>query len=121
MAASLAWTIALQSWPRKFHPPSKLKTAILKIFVENLSTEVLLADWGYDTNKILVSAASAEMEAVILPKKNRGEQREYDKCLSKLRHLAENCFLALKPWRDIAIPYAKFLAAAQVHCIAVCA
>lgn len=41
---------------------------------------------------------SAEMEAVIPPKKNRKEQREYDKYLYKPRHLAENYFLSLKRW-----------------------
>ena len=41
---------------------------------------------------------------------------------SKLRHLVENCFLALKRWRGIATRYAKtsdaFIAAVHVRCIA---
>ncbi len=36
------------------------------------------------------------MKPVIPPKKNRKEQRDYDKYLYKLRHLVENCFLILK-------------------------
>ncbi|MCI9165337.1 MAG: hypothetical protein HFF65_10470 [Oscillospiraceae bacterium] len=63
------------------------------------------------------------MEAVIPPKKNRKEQREYDKYLYKLRHLAENCFLVLKCWRGIAARYAKtsdaFIAAVRIRCIAI--
>ena len=47
--------------------------------IEGISVEVLLADRGYDTNDILAYAVSAGMEAVIPPKKNRTEQRQYDK------------------------------------------
>lgn len=61
------------------------------------------------------------MEAVIPPKKNRKEQRPFDKELYKLRHLVENAFLHLKQWRGIATRYAKnttsFLAAVQIRCI----
>lgn len=91
--------------------------------IEGISAETLLADRGYDTNDILAYAASAGMEAVIPPKKNRKEQREYDKYLYKLRHLVENCFLVLKRWRGIATRYAKtsdaFIAAVQIRCIAI--
>jgi len=63
------------------------------------------------------------MEVVIPPKKNRKEQREYDKELYKIRHLVENAFLHLKRWRGIATPYAKntasFLAAVEIRCIVI--
>ena len=63
------------------------------------------------------------MEVVIPPKRNRKEQREYDKYLYTLRHLVENAFLHLKRWRGIATRYAKntssFLAAVQIRCIAI--
>ena len=91
--------------------------------IEGISAEVLLSDRGYDTNDILAYAVSAGMEAVIPPKKNRKEQREYGKYLYKLRHLVENCFLVLKCWRGIATRYAKtsdtFIAAVHVRCIAI--
>ena len=91
--------------------------------IEGISAETLLADRGYDTNDILAYTASTGMEAVIPPKKNRKEQRQYDKYLYKLRHLVENCFLILKRWRGIATRYAKttdaFVAAVQVRCIAI--
>ena len=35
------------------------------------------------------------MEAVIPPKRNRKEQRDYDRHLYKVRHLVENAFLHL--------------------------
>ena len=75
--------------------------------IEGISAEILLADRGYDTNDILAYAVSAGMEPVIPPKRNRKEQRDYDKYLYKLRHLVENCFLILKRWRGIATRYAK--------------
>ena len=61
------------------------------------------------------------MKAQIPPKRNRKEQRHYDKELYKLRHLVENA-LHLKRWRGIATRYAKcsasFLAAVHIRCIA---
>jgi transposase len=90
--------------------------------IEGLSAEYLLADKGYDANHILAQACAQNMCPVIPPKKNRKEQRAYDKDLYKLRHLVENAFLHLKRWRGIATRYAKnsasFLAAVQIRCIA---
>ncbi len=63
------------------------------------------------------------MEVVIPPKRNRKQQREYDRYLYRLRHLVGNAFLRLKHRRGIAIRYAKktasFLAAVQIRCIAI--
>jgi len=87
-----------------------------------LSAEWLLADKGYDTNEIIEKALSQNMNVVIPPKKNRKDQREYDKDLYKLRHLVENAFLHLKRWRGVATRYAKttssFIAAVRIRCIA---
>ena len=87
------------------------------------SAEVLLADRGYDTNQIIAYAHSAGMEVVIPARRNRKEQRNYDRYLYRLRHLVENAFLHLKRWRGIATRYAKntasFLAAVQIRCIAI--
>jgi len=81
----------------------------------------LLADRGYDSNQIIDKACQQGINVVIPPKKNRNEQREYDKDLYKLRHLVENAFMHLKRWRGIATRYAKntasFLAAVQIRCI----
>ena len=91
--------------------------------IEGIDAIALLADRGYDTNAIIELARSMGTEIVIPPKKNRIEQRDYDKELYKLRHLVENAFLALKRWRGIATRYAKntasFLAAVQIRCIAI--
>ena len=91
--------------------------------IEGIDAEYLLADRGYDTNDILQAAGEAGMKAVIPPKRNRLEQREYDTALYKHRHLVENAFLHLKKWRGIATRYAKnltsFLAAIHIRCIAI--
>ena len=90
--------------------------------IEGLTAENLLADKGYDTDAIIEQAIKQGMKAQIPPKRNRKEQRDYDKELYKLRHLVENAFLHLKRWRGIATRYAKctasFLAAAHIRCIA---
>jgi transposase len=89
--------------------------------IEGIDAEHLLADKGYDSDAIVEAARNQGMHAQIPPRKNRKEQREYDKDLYKLRHLVENAFLHLKRWRGIATRYAKnsasFLAAVQIRCI----
>jgi len=91
--------------------------------IEGIDAEYLLADRGYDSDEIIAKAISQSTQAVIPPRKNRKQQREYDEHLYRLRHLVENAFLALKRWRGIATRYAKntssFVAAVQIRCIAI--
>ena len=68
--------------------------------IEGIGAQNLLADRGYDTSEIVAFALSAGINVVIPPKKNRKEQREYDRYLYKIRHLVENAFLWLKRWRE---------------------
>jgi transposase len=90
--------------------------------IDGISAEWLLADRGYDSNRIIKKAISQNMQVVIPPKKNRKVQRNYDKHLYKMRHLVENAFLHLKRWRGVATRYAKntssFIAAVHIRCIA---
>ena len=90
--------------------------------IEGLTADQLLADKGYDSDRIIEQAARQGMKAVIPPRKNRKIPRGYDKALYQLRHLVENAFLHLKRWRGIATRYAKnaasFLAAVHIRCIA---
>jgi len=80
-----------------------------------------LADRAYDTNDILAYCKAREIETVIPSKRNRKEQRDYDRYLYRLRHVLENAFLHLKRWRGIATRYAKntdsFVAAVQIRCL----
>jgi transposase len=67
----------------------------------------VLADKGYDSNAIVEYVESMQAKAVIPPKKNRINQREYDKELYKERNLIERCFSKLKHFRKIATRYEK--------------
>ena len=86
-----------------------------------IKANYLLADRGYDAQYVLEQAKQQGMEPVIPPRKNRQQQRGYDRHLYKLRHLVENAFLHLKQWRGLATRYAKntrsFLAALHIRCL----
>ena len=75
--------------------------------INGIIAEALLADKAFDTNEILEYCIKHNIQAVIPPKKNRVEQRDYDEYLYKLRHLVENAILKLKHWRGVATRYAK--------------
>ncbi len=91
--------------------------------IDGIDADILLADRGYDSDAIIEKAEAVGIQAVIPPRKNRKDQREYDQELYKLRHFVENAFMELKRWRGIATRYAKrtasFLAAVQIRCLAV--
>ena len=91
--------------------------------IGGIDAQYLLADRGYDSDKLIEFAKANGTKAVIPPKKNRKKPRKYDEYLYKLRHLVENAFLHLKRWRGIATRYAKnassFLAAVHIRCIAI--
>ncbi len=66
-----------------------------------------IADKGYDSDDFLEFIAQLEAEAVIPPRSNRVEQREYDKHLYKERHLVE-CFInKIKWYRRVFTRYEK--------------
>ena len=67
----------------------------------------VLADKGYDTDVILEHVATLGAAAVIPPKRNRKQQREYDKTLYKQRNRIERCFSRLKHFRRFATRYEK--------------
>lgn len=72
------------------------------------STQALLADKAYDAQeRVLDLLKNAGVQAVIPPKKNRKDQREYDEELYKARHRIENFFAKLKQFRGIATRYDK--------------
>ena len=77
--------------------------------IDGFEAKYLLADRGYDTDAIIELATHRQMVPVIPPKRNRREQREYDKYLYKARHLVENAFLYLKQWRGIGKRSMKYI------------
>jgi transposase len=81
-----------------------------------VAAEMVIADKGYDAEaRVLAPLREAGKVAVIPPRRNRTEQREYDRDLYEARHLIANFFCKLKPYRAIATRYDKtarnFLAA----------
>ena len=87
--------------------------------IAGLAAQYLLADRGYDSDALVSQAGEQGMEAVIPPRRNRKEPRDYDRALYKLRHLVENAFRTFKQWRGVATRYAKneasFLAICQIR------
>ena len=76
--------------------------------LEGFDFEALLADRGYDTDKILDFVAQNDAEAVIPAKKNRLVQRDTDWHTYKARHLVE-CFMnKIKQYRRIFSRFEKY-------------
>lgn len=75
--------------------------------IEGINADAVLADKAYDANHVLEYLAQRNIEAVIPPKANRVEQREYDRHVYKDRNLVERFFCRLKQFRRIATRYEK--------------
>jgi len=84
--------------------------------IEGIEAEHLLADKGYDSDAIVEGALERGMNPVIPPRRNRREQRGYDRYLYRLRHLVENGFCEFKRWRGIATRYAKKVSSYLANC-----
>lgn len=94
-----------------------------EILLENVGAQAILADKGYDTDKILAQVNQSGAKAVIPSKSNRKIQREYDRELYKQRNWIERAFNRLKYYRRIAtrydrktLHYASFLYLAAALC-----
>ena len=86
------------------------------VLLPGMTADTLLADKAYDADeRVLKRLEEAGKTAVIPPKANRIDPRDYDKDTYKARHLIENFFCKLKLYRAIATRYDKtarnFLAA----------
>lgn len=78
--------------------------------LEGFHFDALLADRGYDTDKLLDFLAQNQVAAVIPAKKNRLVQRQTDWHTYKARHLVE-CFInKLKQYRRIFSRFEKYAA-----------
>ena len=65
--------------------------------IESYQFDYALGDAAYDADALLETIAGLDAEAVIPPRSNRLEQREYDKHMYKERHLVE-CFINKIKW-----------------------
>ncbi len=75
--------------------------------IEDFEPRVLIADKGYDSDALIEAVTAKGIEAVIPPKKNRIERREYDRHLYRERHLIE-CFIGkIKQYRRVFSRFEK--------------
>ena len=70
-----------------------------------IETGAVIADKGYENNRLPAFIRDQGAEAVIPPKSNRREPWEYDRELYRQRNLIERSFNKLKHWRRIATRY----------------
>jgi transposase len=66
-----------------------------------VSANALIADKAYDSDSLLAQIQNQGATAVIPPRRNRSETREYDGYLYKERHLVECFFGKLKYYRRV--------------------
>ncbi|SOE19031.1 transposase [Hoeflea halophila] len=75
--------------------------------IRDVSFGALMADKAFDANWLLEELHERGASAVIPPKSNRKQQRDYDFEAYKWRHLVENYFAKIKEFRGIATRYDK--------------
>jgi transposase len=74
----------------------------------DVAAETVIADKAFDADeRVIEPLAKAGKTAVIPPRSNRKNPRDYDKDLYAARHLIENFFCKLKQFRAIATRYDK--------------
>ena len=82
-----------------------------------------IGDKGFDSKKLIDYIESRGAEAVIPPRSNLKDQREFDHCLYKERNLVERFINRIKQFRRVATRYEKtarnFLGFVQVAAIMV--
>src|SRR6476469_143794 len=79
----------------------------LEALIEGLDFDKLLADKGYDNNRIRAVIALKGAEAVIPSLSSRSQAIPYDKHTYKERNLVERFFCSIKRFRRIATRYEK--------------
>jgi transposase len=91
--------------------------------LEGSPPEVVIADEAYDSKALVDAIEARGAEAVIPPRSNRKEPREYDRERYKDRNLVERFWHKLKQYRRVATRYEKtarnFLAFVHVASIMV--
>jgi transposase len=75
--------------------------------ISGLEVDHVIADKGYDSSEFVAAVEGAGAEAVIPPRSNRKEPREYDEHLYKERNLVERFLNKVKHCRRVATRYEK--------------
>ena len=69
--------------------------------LQGIKGENILGDRAYDAESLLQLIAQMKAQAVIPPRRNRKQHREYDKVVYQERHLIECFFNKLKYYRRV--------------------
>ena len=91
-------------------PGQRNDIAFAHDLVDGIKADAILADKGYDADRLVERAQEAGVQVIIPPKRNRKAQRAYDVELYKERNRIERFFNKLKQFRRVATPYDKLLA-----------
>ncbi len=75
--------------------------------LEGFAAGAVLADKAYDADDVVDTVEASGAKAVIPPKSNRKQLREFDAAHYKNRNLIERFFCRLKQFRRIATRYEK--------------
>jgi transposase len=75
--------------------------------IAEVQAEHVIADKGYDSGALVEAIEAGGAEAVIPPRSNRKEKRQYDRHLYKDRNLIERFINRVKQCRRIATRYEK--------------
>ena len=75
--------------------------------ITGFQADYVIADKGYDSDAFVLTINSTGAQAVIPPRSNRKERRDYDYILYKERNLVERFFQKLKNYRRIATRYER--------------
>lgn len=75
--------------------------------LEGYTPTAVIADKGYDSDALVQVIEAKGSEAVIPPKSNRKEPRDYDSDLYKERNLVERFVNRIKHYRRVATRYEK--------------
>ena len=80
----------------------------------------VLADKGYDSDRLVAALDARGIASVIPPKANRKEPRKTDFALYRERNLVERFFGKLKQYRGIATRYDKLAQTFMAGILLVC-
>jgi transposase len=91
----------------KLTPGQAADVTQAEALLENHDFELVLGDKGFDSKKLIAYIQSRGAEAVIPPRSNLKDQREYDRHLYKERNLVERFISRIKQFRRVATRYEK--------------
>jgi transposase len=82
-------------------------SSLAEALIADYEPQALIANNGYDSDALIQAVTAKGIAAVIPPKKNRTEMREYDRHLYRERHLVE-CFIGkIKHYRRVFSRFEK--------------